>query len=204
MQLCFNILYPGFVTNDILSKVTSCCKFHCCRFEKKICQSAESLPVYQFLVAMLRMRCDSVFADKPLNQRVIKRLCHWWAQACEKDMESHFLSSCPDPTTSAKYHPFSRGARAKGNKSLAMTLISKFQARSGGYVTLRSEDSLKKLGLLSEKSQFASRTALEYCARMLGKTAQFVQEQCEHERVLNFAFDQAMVGQESVPLNCSV
>ena len=174
----------------------------CCRFQKKVCRSAHSLPVHQFLIAFLRLRHDLQLASKPLYIRVLKRLTHVWCQAVERDMEKLFQSTCPDCTMSAKYHPFQRSSRRKGNKSLSMALVNKFQARPGGYISLKYEDSLKSLGLVSQQSQVANKTAAEFCCRMLSKTASWLYQKChdEGERVLNFSFDAAMVGEESVPL----
>lgn len=83
-----------------------------------------------------------------------------------------------------------------------MALVNKFQARPGGYISLKSEDSLKSLGIVPKQSQVANKTAAEFCCRMLSKTASWLYQKCqdEGERVLNFSFDAAMVGEESVPL----
>ena len=169
------------------------------RFQKKVVNAANSLPVHQLLVALLRLRVDDKVSDSVLCKRVTKRLCHIWAQACTSGMTEQFQTSCPDCTLSAKYHPFQRSSRAKGNKSLQLSLVSKFQARSGGYVTLKSEDTLRQLGLVSKDSKLGGKTGLEYCARLLAKTAKFVQDQvASGERVLNFCFDSAFVGEENV------
>lgn len=81
-----------------------------------------------------------------------------------------------------------------------MSLCSRFAARNAGYVSLKSEESLKELGIVSERSQFATRTAVEYCVRILTKTCSVIQDACANggERILNFCFDAATVGEESV------
>lgn len=157
--------------------------------------------MFELMIALLRLRCDPQVADDALFQRVLKRLVHTWCQCCEEQLEKHFQKTCPDCTISAKYHPFQRSSRAKGNKSLSMALVEKFQCRAAGYVSLKSEDTLKGLGLVSKQSKFGTKTALEYTTRLLSKTSSFLQELCgSGERVLNFCFDAAMVGEESVAL----
>lgn len=132
-------------------------------------------------------------------QRVTKRVVHWWAQSIEQSLEQHFLSQCPDVQVSARYHPFFRSSRAKGNKSLQLSLVSRFQARPGGYVSTKSEVTLHELGIVSTGSKLGGKTAGEYTLRLLGKCSSFVQHRCIDEglRTLNFCFDAAMVGEES-------
>lgn len=168
------------------------------RFEKKLPNPAHEFPVSDLIVALLRLRCDQSMDENKLFLRITKRLTHTWCQCLESTLKPLLETSCPDPTISAKYHPYHRSSRAKGNKSLMLNVVGKWQARSAGYVTLKSEDSLRKLNLVSENSKFGSRTAMEYVTRMLTKTASFLQQCChEGERTLNFAFDCAMVGEES-------
>ena len=156
--------------------------------------------MHELLVAFLRMRSDKHVGEMVAFKRACKRVLHWWGQSVEQSFEKHFLTECPDASLSAKYHPFSRASRAKGNKSLKMTLVARFQARSGGYINTRTEATLLSLGLVSKQSRMASHTSTEYCIRLMGKCAEFVQQHCLEQslRTLNFCFDAAMVGEESV------
>lgn len=157
------------------------------------------IPVHEFMIALLRLRCDPKISEDAVCQRVLKRLVHHWCQAVEEQLPHHLQSTCPDCTLSAKYHPFQRSSRAKGNRSLQMSLVSKFQARSAGYISMKNEDTLKDLNLVSRQSKLGTKTALEYTTRLLMKTSSWIQNHCnEGERVLNFCFDAAMVGEESV------
>lgn len=98
------------------------------------------IPVHEFMIALLRLRCDPKISEDAVCQRVLKRLVHHWCQAVEEQLPHHLQSTCPDCTLSAKYHPFQRSSRAKGNRSLQMSLVSKFQARSAGYISMKNED----------------------------------------------------------------
>ena len=80
-----------------------------------------------------------------------------------------------------------------------MSLIQRWQARGSGYVTLKGETTLKKLKIVSAESRFAQTTAMEYVARLLEKTASFVQGQVSSGlKTINFCLDAAMVAEESV------
>lgn len=161
---------------------------------------AEQIPVHELLVAFLRSRSDRNMNQLVTFKRACKRLVHWWCQSVEQKLEALMLTQCPDVTVSAKYHPFLRGSRAKGNKSLTLTLVARFQARPGGYISTKTEHTMHSLGLVSKGSKIAGRTSTEFCVRLLGKCAGFVQERCLTEglRTLNFCMDAAMVGSESV------
>ena len=108
-------------------------------------------------------------------------------------LEARALSECPDPTVGNKYHPYMSSSRRKGNKSLRMTVVQRFLCKGAGYVSLKDEKSLSQLGLVSEQSTVASRTATEYVARLLIKAEDFVQKAMakQHYRSLNFCFDAA-------------
>ncbi len=85
---------------------------------------------------------------------------------------------------------------------MSLHLIQKFAARPGGYVSLRNETNLLDLGVVSKSSHMAGKTSQEYCLRLLGKCADYVQQKCLSEglRTLNVCFDGAMVAEENAPL----
>ena len=170
------------------------------RLQKKIVNMSEELPIHQVLVAILRCRSDRQMSQSTTFRRILKRLVHWWGQSVEEGLEKLLVGSCPDMTVAARYHPFMRSSRQRGNKTLVLTMVSRFQARSGGYISTKNEQTLHELGLVSKQSKMAGRTSMEFCIRLLGKSAQFVQTQInEGLRTLNFCLDAAMVGEESVP-----
>ena len=103
------------------------------------------------------------------------------------------------------HHPFTRTSRQKGNRTMTLTLVGRFQARPGGYITTKNEDTMHSLGLVSKKSKLAGRTSMEFCVRLLGKAAEFVQNKVAAGlRTLNFCLDAAMVGEESVTWHTDV
>lgn len=151
------------------------------------------------LLAFLRLRTDRAVAANECFGRVTKRMALIWCQALETSLQQHLLTTCPDCTVSAKYHPFQRSSRAKGNKSLSLSLVGRFQARPSGYVSLKNETTLKELGLVSKQSKLGSKTSFEYTVRLLNKTATFVNDHVAAGlRVLNVCMDAAMVAEESV------
>ena len=152
------------------------------------------------IIALLRLRSESEQMGQTNSfNRVLKRCIHWWTQHVEQNIEFHFLKECPDMTLGAAYHPYLKSSRAKGNKSMQMSLVGRWQARGSGYVSLKGETTLKSLGIISERSRLGETTAMEYVARLLDKTACFVQQKVSSGlRVLNFCFDAAMVAEESV------
>lgn len=170
------------------------------RLGKKICNEAKHLPVHELLIALLRCKSDKNLNENPSFKRVLKRLVHWWCQAVERGLEKHLLTQCPDITVSARYHPWMRSSRAKGNRSLTLSLVGRFQSRSGGYINTKSDATLHSLGLVSKQSKIGGRTAIEYSVRLMGKSAEFVQRLCVEQglRTINFCMDAAMVGEENV------
>lgn len=163
---------------------------------------AVKLPVHQLLIAMLRVRNDKGMCDHAVFQRCLRRLIHWWCQSIEQQLEDRLLTTCPDMTIQARYHPWTRTSRQKGNRSMSLHLVQKFAARPSGYITMKGETSLRELGIVSRSSKIATKTSQEFCLRILGKCAEFVQYKCmvEGMRCINVCFDGAMVAQENVPL----
>lgn len=184
---------------------TSYLSFTLGRFQKKVVNMASDLPMHQIALAFLRCRSDKHLNEGHIFKRVLKRVLHWWGQAVEQSLEKLLLSQCPDMTTAARYHPFTRTSRQKGNRTMTLTLVGRFQARPGGYITTKNEDTMHSLGLVSKKSKLAGRTSMEFCVRLLGKAAEFVQNKVAAGlRTLNFCLDAAMVGEESVTWHTDV
>ena len=155
-----------------------------------------------FLVALLRVRTEKHFVKNKVFLRIMRRLIHIIAQAVEVGIESHLLTECPAPTLLEKYHPFLKSSRLRGNRALALNMVSRFQARGSGYVSGKDECSLKQLGVL-QGSSFANRTSSEFCARLLCKNVTFMEEYLQHSenknnRNVNICFDAARVCSEQV------
>ena len=154
------------------------------------------------LISLLRVRTDKNFIKNKVYLRLMRRLVHIVAQQIEVGVETHLLSECPAPTLLEKYHPFLKASRMSGNKSLALSMIGKFQARGSGFISGKDELSLKRLGVLN-KSSFSNRTSTEYCARMLCKTLDFMtsfvrNNENANNRNINICFDAARVSSEHV------
>ena len=153
-----------------------------------------------FLIGMLRVRLDPPFAKCKIFNRMLKRLVHIVGQSAELGIEKELTEECPQPNLRTKYHPFLVASRRKGNKALAQSLVSRFHARGGGYVSTKEEVSLHQLGIMKDRKGFGSRCASEFCSRMLMKVAQFMSDFAERRTssVLNVCFDCAMVSTEHV------
>lgn len=153
-------------------------------------------------MALLRVRTEKHFVKNKVFLRIMRRLIHIIAQAVEVGIESHLLTECPAPTLLEKYHPFLKSSRLRGNRALALNMVSRFQARGSGYVSGKDECSLKQLGVL-QGSSFANRTSSEFCARLLCKNVTFMEEYLQHSenknnRNVNICFDAARVCSEEV------
>ena len=138
---------------------------------------SDEISVVYLLVSMLRVRNDQTFMGNKVFMRMMKRLIHIVGQAAELAMEKHITSDCPQPSIESKYHPFLQGSRRRGNTALSQSLVARFHARGGGYVSAKEELNLAQLGI-SDKRSFGSRTASEYCARVLLKTANVHERLC--------------------------
>jgi len=130
---------------------------------------------------------------------MLKRFVHIVGQSAELGMEANVVADCPQPSVANKYHPFMASSRRRGNKALAQSLVARFHSRGGGYITAKEELNLKQLGIVDQKS-FGSKTASEFCARVLLKVANFMTGFVSEKKssVLNLCFDGAMVSTEHV------
>lgn len=169
------------------------------RILRKLPSAAEDgkVQLMHLLVAMLRARGDEKLQKSRLYTRMLRRLVHWVAQQIEVAIEGALTETCPSPSVNAKVHPYLKASRMKGNKALQLHLVERFQARSGGYVTTKDMQ-LKDLGVITEQKAFGCRTASEFCARLLGKTAAFMSEYDNRStgKVINMAVDCAAVATE--------
>ena len=150
------------------------------------------------LVAMLRLRGDRERWQSLPFRRMVKRAVHIFSQHVDDGLAGSLLEECPLPDVAARYHPYMRGARLRGNKSLEMGLVNKFMARGGGFVTARHEVHLGDLSIISRRSALAQRTSSEYVARNLLKQKDFLEEALKKQvlRTVNVCFDAATVCQE--------
>ena len=152
------------------------------------------------LVALLRVRMDTIFMKNKVYLRVMKRMLHIFCQAVEQGVESQLLTTCPKPSLEEKYHPFLKKSRMCGSKALSMSLVHRFQCRGGGYVSAKEEISLRALGILDESS-FGNRSAMEYCSRLLCKTVSFMETyegRPRNSKNINICFDVASISTEHV------
>lgn len=170
---------------------------HRIRFQKKLPTTASDITAGEIIVALFRMRGSSS-CDSSLLQGFLFRLCHAWSQMVERSMDSSLVEHCPDPTIQAKVHPFTKASRSRGNKSLEVSLLQRFQSRGGGYISGK-DCNLSQLGLAAPKTKLGTKTCAEFTTRILLKTAEFMRSQCLQSRVLNFTFDCAYVSEEHVP-----
>lgn len=154
--------------------------------------------ITDILCALFRMRLEQ--GNDDLNSgfhRFLCRTAHAWCQLVENQLEKRLLETCPDPTVGARVHPFMKSARMKGNKSLEMSLCSRFCARGGGFISLK-DTTVSKMGLVPLNSSLATRTCGEFATRTLIKTAEYMKDVSAQSTVLNFCFDCAFVSEEHV------
>ena len=167
------------------------------RFQRKLPTTSSDVHWSDIIIGCFRTRDWE--HPEPAEEHLLRRFVHSFCQQVEVGVEPSLQESCPDPNfASSSIHPFSKSSRAQGNPSLKQSLVSRFCSRGGGYVTTKHDPKLKELGIISDKSNVASRTCLEYCSRILVKTAQ----QCStmsYRRVINIAFDGASISEEQVP-----
>lgn len=166
-------------------------------FRKLPSSLSDEISVSHLLVAMLRIRNE--FHTNKIFMRMLKRLVHIVGQSAELGMEANVVADCPQPSVANKYHPFMVSSRRRGNKALAQSLVARFHSRGGGYVSAKEELNLKQLGIVDQKS-FGSKTASEYCTRVLLKVADFMTGfvSAQKSSVLNLCFDGAMISTEHV------
>ena len=168
------------------------------RFNRKLPGDSAEASLGDILIALLRMRCDRGNDDVTSTfHKLLRRVAHTWSQQVEKNLESLLQDTCPDPTVNARVHPFTKTARMRGNKSLQMSMVTRFAARGHGFISLK-DSSLFDLGLVSRNSGLATRTANEFTTRILVKTAEFMNTACQDSTVINFCFDAAFVSEEHV------
>ena len=162
--------------------------------------ASDEILVSHLLISMLRVRNDSIFGKCKVFSRMLKRLIHIVAQAAELGIEKNLVKECPQPNLRSKYHPFLSASRRKGNTALSQALVQRFQARGGGYISTKEELTLSQLGLVKDRKSFGSRTATEFCSRVLLKSTTFMTDFAERRTssVLNLCFDCAMVSSEHV------
>ena len=174
------------------------------RFSRKLTAPnvSETMPLSVLVTTCLRMRADTVFWDSLGFRRMTKRILHFFAQQAEEAIESHCTDVCPDPTLQAKYHPFLQSSRRRGNKSFKMAPTSRFMARGAGYVTLKNDRNLADMGIVSERSVFATKTGEEYAGRLLMKAESQVAACISKQKLqtINFCMDGASYAGEHVPL----
>lgn len=172
------------------------------RFAKKLpVPEAAELSVATCLVAFFRARGDGQSHANVAVSRLVRHLVHVFCQHVETQIARRLLSHCPDPSHEARLHPFLGHARRRGSKALELSLIQRFTAKGGGFVSTAGELSLQRLGVVKQGSSLAQRTGSEYVARSLIHTAEFVSDYVSRASpvVLNFAMDATHVGGEHVP-----
>lgn len=175
----------------------------CPRFARKLPKSVDrSMPFSAILIALLRLRSDSVCWQSLPFRRLCKRSLHLFCQHASRMLGSKITSECPLPDIAAKYHPYMKTSRMRGNKCLEMSLIQKFMTRGGGFVSAKQETMLSDLGLVKHRTAFANKTSTEFVARNLLRTAEYVSSVIERQslKTVNICFDTARVCHEDVPL----
>ena len=158
------------------------------------------LPFSHILLAMLRLRGDKQFWGSVEFRRMLKRAIHLFSQLVDASWEDSLLTECPSPDMAARYHPFMKSSRLKGNKALELDLVGKFMARGGGYVSGKSESKLSDLGIVRHRTALAHRTSTEFVASSLAKQKAFLTELLSgpNLKVVNVCFDGATVCHEQV------
>lgn len=151
------------------------------------------------MIALWRIKGDSGNGNpESTYHKLLVRLCHTFCQAAEQNLETDLLSECPDPTVAMKVHPFLKSSRMKGNRTLELSLVTRFQARGSGFVSTK-DSHLKDLGVLHKDSTLGSRTSSEYACRILHKTTRHMEEAVQKSKHINVAFDAASVSEENDP-----
>lgn len=154
---------------------------------------------------MTLMLLRSTDSDDRLFDRMLRRCVHQWCQKIEEALASIMLEECPDPELRSKYHPYTLRSRRMGNNQMRQAIAKNWMARGGGYVTLRNELTLKKLGLVAESSRLGTRASSEFVARQLHLAHTFVQNHFDlldqspnHLKIVNFTLDETRVCQQQV------
>lgn len=174
------------------------------RLERKLPTTSSDVSWSDVLIAFFRVRpVDAVTKlPEPGFHQVLQRLLHTFAQAVEIGVEKDVTSTCPNPTLAAQIHPFQKHSRMVGNSSFKQSLIQRFMARGGGFISTKNEQTLKDLRVIPFSSNLGTRTSVEYAARVLMKVNKYLSEHTATHRVINYCFDAAMVGEEHVSLIC--
>ena len=151
-----------------------------------------------YLVAMLRVRGDREFWSEVQFRRLVKRSVHLFSQAAECALAEAVLHECPSPELEARYHPYMKASRMRGNRSLSMSLVSKFLVRGGGFVSAKGEAQLSELGIAQHRTAFAGKASSEFVTRSLMKTSEFMNRVIEQQdlKTINCCFDAASICHE--------
>ena len=147
---------------------------------------------------MLRIRGDKEFWGDVHFRRLVKRSLHLFGQHAEQALSTAVREECPAPDVLARYHPWMKSSRMKGNKSLEMSLVSKFLVRGGGFVSMKDEATLAELGIVKHRTAFSGKASSEFVARSLIKVHQYVTEVLETQelKTVNLCMDGATVCHE--------
>ena len=139
---------------SVVSLIYECFYDHSCigcRFTKKLpdppASSSVDVPVSCVIIALFRMRCG---ADGPRRKEadddplfaLLLRFLHAFSQVAEVSMNAAAVVDCPDPSLRDRMHPYQAASRRKGNPSLKIHTVNQFQARGGGFVSVKDEVSL--------------------------------------------------------------
>ena len=165
-----------------------------------------AIDLASLLVAMLRLRGDKEFWGCLPYRRLLKRTIHLFCQGAEEGMACQLLEECPIPELAAKYHPYMRASRRRGNKTLEMGLVNKFMCRGGGFVSTKHETHLADLGLMTHRAALGQRTAAEYVARHLTKQRAFIVQTLDKQdlKTINLCLDGATVCSEQACISISL
>lgn len=124
-------------------------------------------------------------------------MVHSWSEKVEQHLETKLLEKCPDPSISAKMHPWTKSSRLKGNKTLEMSLVGRFAARGSGFISTK-DCSLHELGIFPKDNRLGGKTSNEFACRMLMKAADWLATGINESNVVNFCMDSAFVSEENV------
>ncbi|CAE7788072.1 icmt-1, partial [Symbiodinium sp. CCMP2592] len=161
----------------------------------------DRLPLSALLVCFFRLKGDHAFWGQLTFRRAVKRTLHFFSQRAEEALEKALVDECPCPQVGARWHPFTKSSRLKGNKALQLSVVSRFMSRGGGFISMKSEARLSDLGICNHRTALASKTAGEFCVRALSKAEKHIQQvldKQEDTKVVNFCMDAASISHEQV------
>ena len=92
--------------------------------------------------SLLRQMPGNILSSSTLAQSCTVSHEAQVCQGAEEGMACQLLEECPIPELAAKYHPYMRASRRRGNKTLEMGLVNKFMCRGGGFVSTKHETHL--------------------------------------------------------------